>query len=245
MRKAFIQPVIIPAGPWQHIGIDITGPFPITSRHNQYILVVMDHFTRWAEAFAIQDQTTETVARIVLEQIICRYGLPRVLISDRGSNFVSHLAKYIYSFLGIKRITTTAYHPQSNGIVERFNGTLKETLSMWVNENHTDWDVLLPFALFAYNTSIHRILQESPFYLLYGRDARLPIDYLVTSSSLDGENSVHEYAIALVNRLKDAHTRITDILTSINNDRKNNLEGKTVSDVVVGDKKEKFGKFDP
>ncbi len=231
-------PVTIPHGPWQHVGVDITGPFPVTSRGNQYILVIMDHFTRWAEAFAIADQTTETIANILLSNIICRYGLFRRIVSDRGSSFVSKLSAHIYLLLGIKHVTTTAYHPQSNGIVERFNGTLKVTLSMWVNEQHGDWDLLLPFALFAYNVSVHRILHESPFYLTYGRDAKLPIDYIVTTttSSEDvGSDNVQEYASAMIKRLKDVHQRVTDILNSINEDREKDLQNKTITDIVVGD----------
>ena len=236
MRHAPLLPVTVPSGPWQYIGVDITGPFPITQRNNQYVLVVVDHFTRWAEAFAIPDQTTETIADRLLTGIICRYGLPRVIVSDRGSSFVSKLAKIIYAMLGIKRVTTTAWHPQSNGIVERFNGTLKVTLSMWVNEMHNDWDLLLPYALFAYNVSVHRVLQETPFYLTFGRDALLPIDFIVTDTIDDGGNvSAHEYATELVRKLKDVHTRVTDILNNINEDRTNAIDDQEVSDIVVGD----------
>jgi transposase InsO family protein len=236
MTLAPILPVSVPHGPWEFIGVDITGPFPMTSRNNQYILVVMDHFTRWAEAFPITDQTTETIADKILTGIICRYGLPRVILSDRGSGFISALAKMIYTMLNIKRVTTTAWHPQSNGIVERFNGTLKTMLAMWVNEMQTDWDVLLPYALFAYNVSIHRILQETPFYLSFARDARLPIDYIVTSTINDGGNaSANEYAVTLVQKLKDVHTRVIDILNNINRDRNELLKQTAVSDIVVGD----------
>lgn len=235
IKKAPVLPMTVPGGPWLHIGVDITGPFPITSRNNIYILVVIDHFTRWAEAFAISDQKTETIASIIVSGIICRHGLPRVIQSDRGSNFVSHLAQQIYAMLGIKRVTTTAWHPQSNGVVERFNGTLKETLSMWVNEEHTDWDVLLPFALFAYNTSVHQVLHESPFYLLHGRDARLPIDYIVTTTQDNNNISTHEYAISLVDRLRDVHTRVTDILNNINSDRENKINDSSLIKYEVGD----------
>jgi hypothetical protein len=236
MKLAPILPVSVPTSPWEYIGVDITGPFPMTSRNNQYILVIVDHFTRWAEGIPIPDQTTETIADKILTCIICRYGLPKVILSDKGSGFVSKLAQLIYSMLGIKRVTTTAWHPQSNGVVERFNGTLKNTLSMWVNEMHNDWDLLLPYAIFAYNVSIHRVLQDSPFYLSFGRDARLPIDYIVTTTIDEtGYESVHEYASALVQKLQDVHIRVTDILNSINEDRSASLQGVEISDIVVGD----------
>ena len=76
----------------------------------------------------LNDQTTETIANCILTGIICRYGLPNVILSDRGSGFVSKLAQLIYAMLGIKRVTTTAWHPQSNGVVESFNGTLKDNI---------------------------------------------------------------------------------------------------------------------
>ena len=236
MKLAPVLPVSIPSGPWEYIGVDITGPFPITARGNQYVLVVVDHFTRWAEAFAIPDQTTETIADRILTGIICRHGLPKAILSDRGSNFVSKLAQTIYSMLGIKRVTTTAWHPQSNGIVERFNGTLKVTLSMWVNEMQSDWDLLLPYALFAYNTAVHSILLETPFYLNHGRDARLPIDYIVTATVDEvGNTSAHEYATTLVNRLRDVHIRVVDILKNINDERKDNNDDVLISDIKVDD----------
>ena len=108
---------------------------------------------------------------------------------------------------------------------------------MWVNEQHNDWDVLLPYALFAYNISVHRILHETPFYLQYGRDARIPIDYIVsdTANSDNNATNVYEYAVTLVNKLQDVHTRVIDILSNINDDRRASNNDIVISDIAVGD----------
>jgi hypothetical protein len=125
--------------------------------------------------------------------------------------------------LGVKRIRTSAHHPQSNGVVEIFNKTLKTTLKMWVDENQRDWDELLVFALFAYNTSFHSLMHETPFYLNTGRQARVVTDD-ITSTSVLGHNDVHAYASELTKRLSDTHHRVREILEKVN-------EARVVNDV--------------
>ena len=95
---------------------------------------------------------TKTVATVLVEQFICRYGVPLSLHSDQGSNFESHVFQSICKLLGINK-TKTAYHPQSNGLVERFNRTIQTMLSMYVREDQADWDVHLPYAMMAYRAS--------------------------------------------------------------------------------------------
>jgi hypothetical protein len=131
---------------------------------------------------------TTTIAQIFIEEIVCRHGAPRFLLSDRGTNFIGSLAKEIYSMLNIKKINTTPYHPQANGRTERFNYTLATMLSMYVNDNQLDWDAYLPYVLFAYRTSIHSLLKESPYYLLYGRLPLTPLDSMLLSP-LSGEEN--------------------------------------------------------
>ena len=103
--------------------------------------------------------------------------------------------------------------------------------------NHKQIGIYYPYALFAYNVSVHRILQETPFYLSFGRDARIPIDYIITDTIDDGGNiGAREYAMSLVSKLKDVHTRVTDILININEERNENIGDDVISDIVVGDK---------
>ena len=121
------RPVSIASSPFQHIGVDIVGPLPTTRHGHTFILTVVDHHSRWAEAIPLAEQTTRSIARALIQHVICRHGLFDTRTSDNGSVFVSELAQAIDKELGIKRVKTTPLHPQSNGLPERFNGTLKQT----------------------------------------------------------------------------------------------------------------------
>jgi transposase InsO family protein len=166
----------LPSAPWMQVAIDTVGPLHTTRHGNKYIICMVDYFTRYCEAQAVEEQSTHTVLRAVYNQVICRHGVPQVLISDRGSPYVSEVAKQMFNRLGITRHYSSAYHPQSNGAVERFNRTLKETLRVWANENADDWDDLLPFALFSYNSAYHSTIKNTPFFLEHGRMPRMPLD---------------------------------------------------------------------
>jgi transposase InsO family protein len=171
-----VQPMGMPSAPWMQVSIDTVGPLHTTRNGNKYIICMVDYFTRYCEAQAVNEQSTHTVLQAVYKQVICRHGVPNVLISDNGSPYTSEVAKQMFNRLGIKRHYSSAYHPQSNGAVERFNRTLKETLRVWANENADDWDEMLPYALFAYNTAYHSTIKNTPFYLEHARLPRLPLD---------------------------------------------------------------------
>ena len=111
-----------------------------------------------------------------MDQILAPHGAPRTLLSDRGFNFLSKLVLEVCKLIETRKVNTTAYHPQTDGLVEKFNGTLAQTLSMYTSANQKDWDLYIPTALFAYRVSPHPSTGDSPFYLLYGREPRLPID---------------------------------------------------------------------
>ena len=124
--------------------------------------------------FAALDQSALTIARHLVEHIISRHGVPCELLSDRGAAFLSRLIKGVCALMGIKKVNTTAYHPQTDGLVERFNRTLTDMLAKTVERNGKNWDTLLPYVLFAYRTSPQQSTGESPFYLLFGHDPELP-----------------------------------------------------------------------
>jgi hypothetical protein len=228
------QPVHVPLAPWTHISVDHIGRLPKTDRGYEYVLVVEDQYTRFSEAFAVSDVTAKTTAQTIIDGIICRYGLPMFMTSDRGSGFVSQLATHIYKELGIKQKITTSYHPQANGIVESFNSTLKKSLKLWCNERQSDWDLLLPYALFAYNTSYHSLLQETPYYLNHGRDARTIVD-MVIGKRPEYKVGVHEYATELAQNLYDVHMRVQDILKNVNDDRIENANASELPSFNTGD----------
>ena len=183
LPKAPLHPITEANRPFDMIGIDFVGPLPSTDNGNVYLLVLTDYATRWVEAFATKDSKAKTVARILITQIIARHGAPKKLLSDQGKCFLANIIQEICKYFEIKKINTTAYHPQTNGLTEKFNGTLCKMLSSYCNERQTDWDEYLDICLFAYRTSKQETTKETPFRLLYGRDANLPIDMAKWSTS--------------------------------------------------------------
>jgi len=229
------RPVSVPSRPFQHIGVDVVGPFPTTQNGNVFILTVIDHFTRWAEAIPMPEQTTKYIANVIIKHVICRHGLFDVMTSDNGSVFVSELATYIYKSLGIKRRRTTPHHPQSNGLTERLNGTIKQMLKIWCNEEQDNWDEYLPYVMFAYNTSYHITLQETPFFLQHGRDPKLLSDIIINKNEPIYDD-VHGYGQELVDKLSSVYKRIHDIYTDINNKRQDMLDTIKEKEYNIGDK---------
>ena len=156
--------------PFYQIGIDFVGPLPMTRKKNQYIIVAVDYFTKWPEARATKSNTAEEVIKFLYEDIICRHGCPQKIISDRGSHFDNKMVKLLTDKLKIKHNLSTSYHPQTNGLVERFNRVLCESLAKLSQEK--DWDEKIPSVLFAYRNKVQSSTKTKPFYLVYGREAR-------------------------------------------------------------------------
>ncbi|KAA3681927.1 uncharacterized protein DEA37_0014875 [Paragonimus westermani] len=152
--------------------MDLMGPFPLSARGNQYVLVMTEHFTRWIEATGVPDQRASTVGDMVMEHIVANHGVPKAILTDQGPCFESEEFRTRMQQLGIKRIRTTPYHPQTNGLTERNNRTVKE----WVSSKGGDWESALPLVLLAHRASVQASTKKSPFQLMYGRTPRLPVD---------------------------------------------------------------------
>ena len=167
-----LQPILT-KGPFHRVGVDVLQ-MPLSSSGNKYIVVFMDYLTKWVETFATSNQQSATIARLLAENIVCRHGVPEELLSDRGSNFLSDLILELCCVLGMKKINTSGYHPQTDGLVEKFNSTILAMLAKCTDGSVIEWDKKLPFVLFAYRSTIQSSTKESPFFLLYGRDPRLP-----------------------------------------------------------------------
>ena len=127
----------------------------------------------------LSDQSAATVAKLLVEEIVSRHGVPAEVLSDRGQAFLSGLLKEVEALLGFHKVNTTVYHPQTDG---RFNRTLTAMLVKTVQSGGRKWDHHLPYVLFAYRASLQKSTQESPFYLLYGRDQRLPTESVLSPS---------------------------------------------------------------
>lgn len=137
-------------GPFHCVGVDVLQ-LPLTQGGNRYAVAFTDYLMKWVEAFAVPDQTADTIdrARLLQERVVCVHGVPEQLLSDRGSNFLSGLVRSVCSLLGIVKINTSGYHPQTDGLVEKFNSILISTIAKSASKGD-DWDKRLPYLLFAY-----------------------------------------------------------------------------------------------
>jgi len=167
-----LHPNEIPTQPWEHISVDIIGPLP-ESVGNNAILVVVDRFSKMIKVVPTNTEVTSLgVARIFRDYIFRSYGLPRKVISDRGSNFISVFMRDLYQLLDIQSNASTAYHPQTDGQTERINQEIEHYLRVFSNYHQTDWSEWLPLAEFAYNDKVQSSTGHSPFYVNYGYHPR-------------------------------------------------------------------------
>lgn len=138
-----LVPLPIMGEPFQRIAMDIVGPLPKTRRGNEYVLVISDYATRYPEAVPLRQFTALTVAEELIN-VFARYGIPTEILTDQGTNFTSQLLKELYNLIKVKPIKTTPYHPQTNGLVQRFNRTFKSTLWRILVEEGQDWGNFIP-----------------------------------------------------------------------------------------------------
>ena len=167
------------AAPLERIALDIMGPIPETDDGNKYILVLGDYFSKWTEAYALKNHTAQTVADIIMEKFISRFGLTRSLHSDQGPVFESDLIAELCKLLHINKTRTVPYNPKSDGLVERANRTVIQMLTTLVNEAQNDWNDLLPFVMMAYRSSVHESTKCTPNLLMLNHETNLPIDLMI------------------------------------------------------------------
>lgn len=178
-----LHPIAPPRTPFDLVGMDLLGPFPLSSTGNKWIIVATDYLTRYAETKALPRGTASEVAKFFVHHIILRHGAPSCVITDRGTSFTAQMMEDIFKLSCTSHRKTTAYHPQTNGLTERLNKTIADMLSMYVDVHHKTWDEILPYITFAYNTATQETTRFSPFRLVYGRnvqtmlDAMLPCDH--------------------------------------------------------------------
>uniref|UniRef100_A0A3P9M6S3 Gypsy retrotransposon integrase-like protein 1 n=1 Tax=Oryzias latipes TaxID=8090 RepID=A0A3P9M6S3_ORYLA len=176
-ERAPLVPMPIIDVPFSRIAMDIVGPLERSSAGHKYILVVCDYATRYPEAFPLKRIKARQIVNCLI-QLFSRVGIPCEIITDQGTNFTSNLLKDVYRLLGIRGVKTSPYHPQTDGLVERFNKTLKSMLRKFVNDTGSDWDQWLPFLMFAYREVPQASTGFSPFQLMYGHPVRGPLDVL-------------------------------------------------------------------
>ena len=206
-QVAPLQPILV-SQPLELVHLDYLTLEP--SKGNiENVLVITDHFTRYALAYASKTQTAQATARILWDNFICHYGFPEQFISDQGRNFESDLIQELCKIAGVKKLHTTPYHPQSNGQCERFNSTLCNMLGTLSDEEKSDWKSHLGCMTHAYNCTKHASTTYSPYYLMFGRHPRLPIDvaFGLHKPNCSDNCSKSRYIQKLRRRLNYAHKK--------------------------------------
>ena len=189
--------------PFQRVSVDVLGPLPITLSGNRYVLCFTDHCTRWPILVPLPETSATTVARAFFDQVICVHGCPETLLSDRGANFLSKIVLEVCRIMQTHKLNTSSYAPQTNAIQERFNAVILDTISHYVNECHTDWDKFLPAIQFAYRTApATNSVGFSPFFLLYGREARLPLEVTLLRQRNYPEKTLRDHMHVLISQLE-------------------------------------------
>ena len=206
-QVAPLQPILV-SQPLELVHLDYLTLEP--SKGNiENVLVITDHFTRYALAYASKTQTAQATARILWDNFICHYGFPEQFISDQGRNFESDLIQELCKIAGVKKLHTTPYHPQSNGQCKRFNSTLCNMLGTLSDEEKSDWKSHLGCMTHAYNCTKYVSTTYSPYYLMFGRHPRLPIDveFGLHKPNCSDNCSKSRYIQKLRRRLNYAHKK--------------------------------------
>ena len=208
--------------PFERIGIDFVGPLEKTRKGNKYILVTTDYLTKWPEAKAMKDATAENIIEFIYERIICRHGCPKVILSDQGKHFRNKVMEGLCKKFEIKHKMSSPYHPQTNGLVERFNRTLCESLAK-VSEKENEWDEHIESVLFAYRTIRHNTTKKTPFFMVYGREAILPIEETETGEDFE-EKGIMKRIYDLINLVEERTEALENIEKSQEKQRKDMME---------------------
>ncbi|KHJ76344.1 integrase core domain protein, partial [Oesophagostomum dentatum] len=154
--------------PWQRVHSDIIGPLSLTLDGNKYIIMFVDAFSKHVTVEALPDQKANTTMQTFINRFVARFGLPETLVTDQGSNYVSDGFRSLLRNLHIHHRTSTPYHHESNGQVERANRTLEELIAMATKQYHDEWDQVLQLMIHAYNSTQNSSTKYSPFFLIHG-----------------------------------------------------------------------------
>lgn len=173
-RKNFQAPMIITSQstePFERVSMDLVSYSDISDNNNKYVLTLQDDLTRFVQAYPIPDKEAVTVAKELL--YFCQhYGVPKRFHSDQGTEFMNNVLKQLTKFLGSNHTFNTAYHPQTNGALERFHATLRDHIRMYHSRRLKNWDKIIPFAIMCHNTSVNNSTNYTPHELLFGYKPR-------------------------------------------------------------------------
>ena len=196
---------------WERVAMDLLDMSFTTTWENRYVLVMVDCFSRWTEACPLPDKTAHSVADAFFNQVVCRFGMPSAIHSDQGREFENKIMQELCILCGSHKTRTTPYHPESDGMVERFNRTLLMMLAMFAGKNRDDWDDLLPAVMMAYRSSVHESTGFSPYRLMFGEEFTLPMDIGLPKEKSDTLDTITSpYSIWVRDALEEAYEQVRE-----------------------------------
>ena len=195
----------LPDHPNQRVSIDLMGPFPVTENGFEYILCMVDNFTKWATAIPLKNKKGGEVAYEIIKNWYMIFGIPEEIHSDQGGEFTNDILARLNERLNVGHKVTTPYYPQSNSQVERWNRTLKESIKIYCEKKVSSWDKYIFSTCYAYNTSLNATTGFSPYYLMFGNDPRLPTEVLNSKNYNEIKFDQNQYQIQLTNHLRTAY----------------------------------------
>ena len=219
--------------PWMRIHVDLIGPLNVTENHNKYILTVIDALSRYVLTEALPNKEAETVVS-ALVKLFSKFGIPSQIISDQGREFINRVLVELCEVFKISRNLVTPYHPSANGLIERANGRLISILRPMALENPIIWDEMLPMATFAYNTAYHRSIQDSPYFLLFHTDPRVPFQNIFRA--VPPFYNLDDYKAKMHALANKVFHRVQENLQAMSQEIENQQKRKTVLDVKEGDR---------
>ena len=191
--------------PFPRVALDVVGPLPKSARGHRFILVIMDYATQFPEAIPLRSATARAVAR-ELFMLFSRVGIAKEILTDQGTCFMSRVVNALCTWLKVKQLRTSVYHPQTDGLVERFNQTLKQMLKKMTDIDGKNWDQLIPPVLFAIREVPQASTGYSPFELLYGRSPRGLLD--LAKEAWESQPSPHRSVVDHVEQMKERMKKV-------------------------------------
>ena len=177
--KAPMELTTTSSRPLEKLSVDIVGPYSTSDSGNRFVVTAQDDLFKFAFSISIPNHEAATVANVLVKHIFTKFGIPEVLLTDRGTEFISKLMKRLTGLYDVKHMLCTAYHPESNGSLERSHGILHSYLRHYIDDNQINWDKYIHFSMFAYNTSVNRNTGFTPYELLFGRPPIYPRNFII------------------------------------------------------------------
>ena len=204
MLAGLYTPLPIACTPWEDINMDFILGFPRTSRGVDSIFVVVDHFSKMTHFIPCRKvDVASNIAKLFFKEVVRLHGLPKTIVSDRDTKFLSHFWRTLWSRLGTKLSFSTTCHP--DGQIEVVNRSLSTLLRVVLIENHKSWDEYLPHIEFTYNRVVHSTTKLSPFEVVYGFNPFTPLDLIPLPTSFD---FVHKEGVSKSKFIKELHEKV-------------------------------------